>query len=251
MVNDALGAAATEAIRAFSSEITVVVNPRGSPANLGSGILIYRDAGSAFVLTAAHVVEGNALPINIGVAALGPKNRIRDAVAAIHFAPPVNGRDIDVAVLLLTDAAKAQVAKFGAPYRVVGPGPDLEDDDFIVDETGRGQLDVDVVQLFYETTYKGRDGSGRICVAWGEAIVSAATTTATRPGWVPDKLVKLGSPVGISGAGLWRFNKARGDEIWSPRTHGQLLGVAVAWNSIDTQYCDETEQFAGWLATLV
>jgi hypothetical protein len=256
--------AATEAIRTFSAEITVVVNPTGGPEKLGSGILMHRDGHGPFVITAAHVVEDDPFPVNIAVSALRSKSRIRNAVASIHRAPQANGHGVDVAVLILTDEAKTELSPYGAPYTAIREITAIADDDYIVltgsptammrpdkaakqDGTGRPQLDVDVVQLFYVTSYKGRDPTDRILVEWDDAVVSGATTTAARPGWVADNVIDLGSPVGISGAGLWRFTKPVDGELWSPRSHCQLLGVASAWNTVDTEYCVPTDHFATWL----
>jgi hypothetical protein len=63
--------------------------------------------------------------------------------------------------------------------------------------------------------------------------------------------MKLGDAKGISGGGLWAVSGASAGELWSPSTHAKLIGVAVAWNTRDTEYCEPATLWGDWVRAVM
>ena len=265
-----------EAVRHFAREVTLVVNPQASAANVASGILFHREDNKMFVLTAAHVFTdeaGNEIrwnPTTIGVAAIN--NSIADAVSAVHLGPTRDSGDrIDVAILALREEAQQALRAYGASTTMLATSDEVAADDYTVltgspvhlmrkaltRDPSREKLfvDVDIVNLYYVTEVQGRDAKGRLKVAWGEAQAGEdlprADGGASHLNWKEGQRVSLGSPLGISGAGLWRVNKMKRDELWSARRSVELLGVAVAWNNVDTELVESVTIWRDWFIRTV
>lgn len=262
-------AQAEEALRKFALEVTVLVNPREDPRNIGSGVLLHRDDGTLFVLTAAHLVEdGNWKPLLIGVSTSPAKN-IRDAVIAVHLAPDRGPNDpIDVAVLALSQEAQHQLRTVGAPTSCVAPDDDLTDGDFVfmngypsnrMLQTGNVRVDADgttvagltVVNLFFVTKTHGRDDKGRLLVSWGDGVADNDGPPPPHIQWKDGERVDMGSPVGVSGAGLWRSRLPGATDLWSPRKHAELVGINSAWNKRDREIVEGVSLWRAWFDDLV
>jgi hypothetical protein len=61
----------------------------------------------------------------------------------------------------------------------------------------------------------------------------------------------MGSPVGISGAGVWRFEKPPQNELWTPRRQARLIGINSAWNKQTTEYVELLAEQESWLYATV
>lgn len=259
---------AETALRSYALEVTVLVNPREDPRDIGSGVLLHRNDGRLFVLTAAHLVEdGNWSPLAIGASA-PTATYIRNAVTAVHLAPERSpGQRIDVAILELSTDAQQRLHKIGASISCITSDNDLTEEDFIVitgyacnwmalmeplrQPDGMSAAKLAAVNIFFITRLEGRDDYRRLRVAWGDAVSDNDRPPPPHIPWKQGERVNMGSPVGVSGAGLWRCRLPREDEVWSPRKVAELVGVNSAWNERDREIVEGVSLWRTWFDDIV
>lgn len=101
--------------------------------------------------------------------------------------------------------------------------------------------------ITYSTGVTGRDEHGRLEVLWDEAIPTEDAPRFPHLALEPGKLTRLGHPRGISGGGVWRVRGSKkGDIIWSPSSHADLIGIPVAFLA-PTQYAESAVAWGTWL----
>ena len=115
-----------------------------------------------------------------------------------------------------------------------------------------GQMAFGVNGIGYVTGVNGEDQYGRLRVTWGEAVADADSPSHPTLHFDASKPVKLGSPAGISGGGLWRFRgTTKKDELWAPASHGRLLGIPCAWDKNQTQFVEPVSHWSAWFRDLL
>lgn len=254
---------ARDAIRQFTRDVTVLMQlgrpPRLEEVRFGSGIVICGASGRAHVLTARHnfPFDGSWRPTSI--AAAHQRVNYQNAVAEVLYAPDIPGRTgddyVDVALLILNDKPAQELSTTGIGADHLAIDSMLTEDAYSVlagyptgvmkhEQSGPKRFDVDIGLLHHETTGLRRDHLGRICVDWRntgemEVMTHDFSPTGSQPA--------VKEPYGISGGGYWKYDPNPGDGLWSARTHGKLVGVAVAWNGKDTEFVESVESFGDWL----
>lgn len=245
----------------FLHEVTVVVQ-QGSPnSHPASGILMRRSDGKPFVLTARHLVENDG-GIRLGI----PKTRqvVRDAARQVQRFPNVPTRPadryVDIAVLALSTTAESLVNGMGASIGQI-EGTWHADDYCILTGYARGltdvskrnlpgstgtSIDLDLRNLYVPCEVNGHDDLGRLKVAWQSGPI-AGTLMNNQMEPFRAEVRDMTSPLGISGAGLWKASSADNAAIWSPRTHLHLLGICSSWNQRDTEFVEVASEWLQWL----
>lgn len=256
---------ALEAVRQFTRDVTVVLRlgraDRIEDVRFGTGTLICGASGRAHVLTARHNFP-DPRGRNTNVGAADRRVDYQDAVAEVLYAPELPGRTgekyVDVALLVLNAVPACELGPVGITADNLAHDSMVTTDTYSVlagyptaamnaSERRPGSYEIDVSLLHQETTGISRDELGRIRVGWrntGEAAVMShdfSHTAAPRPA--------VTDPRGISGGGFWKYDPSPGDGLWSPRLHGKLVGVAVAWNQRDTEFVEGIDSFGDWLRT--
>jgi len=255
---------ARQACEALIERTTVLLAPHRDPRRdpgecWGSGVLLQNSRGVPFVVTASHLFRDDDWspvewrPLSIGVSAL--RTEFVNAGAAVTFAPGRTPQNpVDVALLTIDADLHDQLRPLAAGIeRVAG-------DDAVNPEDVVFMCGFPTFLSFRETNYRhvatislvtgvtGRDQHGRLEVDWDEAIPQEGTPTLPHLDLRPGKVGRLGHPRGISGGGVWRVRGTRkGDLIWSPSSHQDLIGVPVAFDRRRTQYAESAAAWGPWL----
>ena len=105
---------------------------------------------------------------------------------------------------------------------------------------------LEIARLVYITGVDGRDRFGRLRVEWHEAKAVWDTPKIPYCPIQDGSTFELGRPYGISGGALWRVRGPRGNELWAPASHCQLIGVPVAAQG-RTEFAEPVELWRSWL----
>lgn len=253
---------ARKACEALIRRTTVLLvadrKPQGEP-EWGSGVLFQNSRGVPFVLTARHLFCNDDWspkvwrPLSIGVPAL--KKELVDSGASVTFAPGrTREKPIDVAIVAINADLHDQLRPLAVGIERVGRDDATDPSDVLLMCGFPGFLAYpqgnlrQVGTISYSTGVTGRDRWGRLEVYWDEAIPYEGSPTPPHLDLCPGKVSHLGHPGGISGGGVWRVRGAKkGDLIWSPSSHADLIGVPVSFDSRRTQYAESVDAWGPWL----
>jgi hypothetical protein len=241
----------------FAWRVTVALSPRHDPASsFGTGILLQNDCGVPFLLTARHLLDDGAWqPIKTLVQ--GMDRELRDIGDAVYFAPGLRGDErIDVAVVRLRPQFHDLLRPGAAGLEVLADDASVAPTDTVFltgyprflafPDPGRPR-DFFVPSIFYVTTVEGFTENGLLKVYWRDAEMGFDAPPFPHLDVQPGKVMRLGDAKGISGGGLWRVRVPGPDKVWSPSSHAKLIGIAVAWNTVDTEFAESASGWAGWV----
>jgi len=243
----------------FAARTTVLVVPRSDLRECGSGLLFRTPGGRPFLITAGHLVEDGIEPLRLMVPALGGRELL-DAGERFYRAPAAAGRIPDVAVISLRTRVHAQLRPYCAGVEALSSDDEVAPKDavFLVGFPSylgfRSESDPReylASTLTYFTGVRGRDSKGRLEVEWGEATPDPGVPRYPHLDVEPGKTMRLKSPVGVSGGGLWRVRGAKADSLWSPSSHAKLIGVPCSWDRDSTQYAESVTAWGPWLTALL
>ncbi|MGO9828527.1 MAG: hypothetical protein ACLPJH_00175 [Myxococcaceae bacterium] len=249
---------ARRAYKDFAAQVTVLLAPGNDPKNdIGTGILFRTVGGRPFLLSARHVLvrEGGWKPLRMMVPGLG-STELFDVGEESFKGPYREGEDVDVAVVTLRDEFHARLFPLAATLDAVAEDDVTQPTDvvflagfptYLAFPSATDSRKYLVSTLTYITGVKGRDRLGRLEVEWSAATPDPDTPPYPHLDVQPGVQMKLGSPNGISGGGLWRLGGVAAGALWAPATHAKLIGVAVAWNSIDIEYVESVRAWGAWL----
>lgn len=255
-----------EAVKAnfeMVTDVTVVMLTRGeTTGSLGSGVLLAANSGRAYVLTAAHTFEGRDWrPVLLGATDQqrpGKLKTFRDAVVDVLLAPRWRGRDVDVALLSLSDEADRvlRLVALGCESIAEDAMQDVERPGMVSGYPGekvskaRGPgniVELDPGLVHYNTVALGVDEKGQLRIGWEPSPPPSRRFNHDFSASVVDS--PLVDPSGMSGGGFWKYVDARPGEVWSARRHGRLVGVMVSWNDVrrTEAQVESVESFGEWL----
>jgi hypothetical protein len=256
--------AAQQAFRRFASDVSGFLVYGGS---VGSSVVFKSNSGEPVLLTARHVAEDLTTEAVFGCS--NGRDAQKVSTGEIVFGPerPValraDGREplIDVAAIRLSTALANVLPTTWCSADQLAEDLTVESTDvvllcgypaFLAVRVPGPQMAFGLNGIGYTTGVNGFDKYGRLEATWGEALVD--TDSPPHPTFAFDatKPVKLGSPAGISGGGLWRFRgTTTKEELWAPASHGRLLGVPCAWDSNQTQFVEPVSLWSGWFRDLL
>ena len=256
--------AAQQAFKRFAGDVSVFLVYDGS---VGSGVIFKSSVGQPVVLTARHVAEEITSKSEIGC--FNGRDARKVAAGEIAFGPKrppgliADGRepDIDVAAIRLSTGISDVLPATWCDAEQIAESTTVETTDvvllcgypvFLASRAPGPQMTFGVNGIAYVTGVNGEDEYGRMRVTWGEAIVDPGSPIHPTFRFDPGKPVKLGSPAGISGGGLWRFRgTTKKEELWAPASHGRLLGVPCSWDLKETQFVEPVDLWATWFRELL
>lgn len=259
---------ARAAISEFVQRAAVYLVPgtdTDAPSEVGSGIAVLTPQGNVTVLTAWHIAKDmESTPHRLGYQATD--RGVNDVVRGVIRAPrrsTIAGtasceEDVDVALVLLSNEAQGVLASLA-----------ISTDNIATDDVVDPERDVVVLSgypfylsgnppnepksrffshIHYTTGVHGRDGCGRLLVAWDEAVVEPGDALPPQVRITPGEIFKLGHPGGISGGAVWRFRGSKkGELLWSATTDGQVIGVPVSWDKTNTEFAESCCLWREWL----
>jgi hypothetical protein len=247
---------ARQAYTALISRVSVVVLPNRSACSVGSGVLLSTHSGTPFVLTARHLFEAVE---GCGSLAIGNESiflrEAGDRVFSGALRPGPHDDEhkfVDVAAVSLVSEARERTRCLAGATLALESTTDENDvvviagfPSFLSRFTGH-KRSLEVARLVYITGVDGRDRFGRLQVEWHEA--KAVWDNPNLPYYpIEDgSTFELGRPHGISGGALWRVRGPRGNELWSPASHCQLIGVPVAVQG-RIEFVEPVELWRAWL----
>lgn len=256
-----------EAVKAnfeMVTDVTVVMLAGGTLAGrIGSGVLVAAASGRAFVLTAAHTFceSPGWRPVLVG--APNPRRpghlvTFDDAVTEVLEAPRWSGREVDVALLGLSNEADRELRRVAIGMESIAEGvmPDSgrpgQVSGFPIEKLHKVQHRDGVIELnaglvHYSTVALGVDAKGRLRIGWEKTPPPSRRFNHDFSSSVVDE--PLHDPSGMSGGAFWKYVDPKPGEIWSARRHGRLVGVMVSWNSVgrNEAQVESVESFGEWL----
>lgn len=255
---------ARAAIGEFVQRPAVFLVPGSStdaPTTVASGVALRTPGGVVTVLTAWHVAkDAQDTAHRLGYRGCDPG--LNDVVRGIIPGPAreVTGCEetVDVALLLVSDDAQRVLRSMAVVMANIASDDDVDDDKDVVVLSGypfylSGTLDGSpksrgYSHIHYITGVRHRDDCGRLHVSWDEAVVQPGDEVPPHVAVKPGEVFRLGHPGGISGGAVWRFRGAKKEQpIWAPSSDGQIIGVPMAWDGVNTEIAESCCLWRDWL----
>lgn len=251
------------------STFFLVPGKQSDPVASGSSAVpVLTPAGHVALVTAWHVARGaQDTPHRLGGPSCGLG--VQDVVRGILPGPArLRGGDapagceesVDVALVLLSEAAQLAVRDSAVNLDAIALDDEIDPDNDLVVLSGypfhwseaptRAPTSRRFSHMFYLTRSRGKDACGRLLLEWGAATVRPLGTPA--PTAVSSEQPQnIGVPGGISGGAVWRFRRAQNDGLWSPASDGQIIGVPMAWDTVNTEIAESCCLWRDWLVESV
>lgn len=243
-----------DACTALTDRTTLWAWPNGRTVPPGTAVASKTANGTPYVLTAHHLFDecGDECPNLV----LGNQNVVVEHAGMRAIAgPPRAGffgtehDHIDIAAVILSEAGRVALRDIAG--LTLGEDSDIQETDvvgiagfpdFLLEPPDGSHI---VRGIFYASIVAGRDQFNRIRMNWSEANVFPESPRVDNFG-ANGATFHLDCPKGISGGGLWRIHDSAKDALWSPSTHCQVIGIAVAYHD-NEQFCEPVEMWRSWL----